>query len=222
MKLRYIPNLLSMLRIPFSVALPFLAGRRALAFLLCYAVAGVADVLDGALARRFRWESELGAKFDSIGDGVFIVCVAIAAVLTLGPSLKENGIASYCYGIFAVFAVIKVANLAFTRAKFKQWGFLHLRSARWVVIPLYVLFPVCIHRQTVYNPFVALCLALSVLALLEEIWILSRMERHEYTMSLKSYWEWQRDKRRAAALAIEPKEAQKIEPKEAHKEEVTV
>lgn len=200
MKKRYIPNLLSLSRIPCSIALPFLAGRYAVSFLVCYFVAGIADVLDGVLARRFHWESRLGAKMDSVGDGVFIVCVVIAAILSLGPALKEEGggIALYCYAMFGVLVAVKLVNIAFTRAKFKQWGFLHLRSARWAAIPLYVLFPVCIHFRKVYNIPVVICLALSVLACLEEIGILIIMERHEYTMNIKSIVEWRRDKRRTA------------------------
>ncbi|MDR2686523.1 MAG: CDP-alcohol phosphatidyltransferase family protein, partial [Oscillospiraceae bacterium] len=185
-KLRHIPNILSLSRIPFSIAMPFLVakgGKYSVAFLVCYGVAGVTDALDGALARRFHWESRLGQKIDSIGDGVFIVCVIIAVILSLGPSLRGgNGIEAYCYAILGVLLAIKLVNIAFTRIKFKQWGFIHLRSARWSIIPLYVLFPVCIHQQKVYNPFVAVCLVLSILACVEEICILVQMDKHEYTM----------------------------------------
>jgi len=217
-KLRHIPNILSLSRIPFSIAMPFLVsrgGKYSVVFLVCYGFAGITDALDGALARRFHWESKLGQKVDSIGDGVFIICVVIAVVLSLGPTLASgNGIALYCYAIFAVFAAIKVINITFTRVKFKQWGFLHLRSARWSVIPLYVLFPVCIHQQKVYNPFVAVCLGLSILACIEEICILAQMEKHEYTMDVKSVFEWKRDKRRAALAAATTAAAVKPEKEE--------
>jgi len=180
--------------------MPFLVGRYSTAFLICYGFAGITDALDGAIARRFHWESKFGQKADSIGDGVFIICVVIAVVLSLGPTLASgNGLAGYVYAIFAAFFVFKLVNLAFTRIKFKQWGFIHLRSARWSVVPLYVLFPVCIHQQKVYNPFVALCLVLSILALVEEISILTMMKRHEYTMDIKSVFEWRKDRRLAAA-----------------------
>jgi len=211
-KLRHIPNILSLSRIPFSIALPFLAGRYSITFLVCYSIAGITDVLDGILARRFHWESKLGSKVDSVGDGVFIVCVIVAAILSLGPSLASgNGIAGYCYAVFGVFAALKAVNITYTRVKFKQWGFLHLRSARWAVIPLYILFPVCIHTQKVYNPAVAVCLGLSILACVEEIWILARMEKHEYDMNVKSAFEWARDRRLAAlAAAAEPTEKEEL------------
>jgi len=206
MKMRYIPNVISLSRIPFSIAMPFLVGRYSIAFLVCYGIAGIADVADGAIARRFHWESKFGAKADSIGDGIFIICVVIAVVLSLGPTLASgNGLAGYVYAIFAVFFVFKLVNVAFTRIKFKQWGFIHLNSAKWSVVPLYILFPVCIHQQKVYNPFVALCLVLSILALVEEIWILTRMEKHEYNMNIKSVFSWNKERKLAAmALVAEP------------------
>ena len=202
-KLRHIPNILSFARIPFSIAMPFLVGRFGVAFLVCYGIGGLTDAVDGVIARRFHWETKLGQKIDSVGDAVFIVCVIVTVILALGPSLiSGNGIALYCYIIFAVFAAVKALNITFTRLKFKQWGFIHLRSARWSIIPLYFLFPVCVYKQHVYNPFVAVCLGLSILALLEEIVILVQMEKHEYTMDLKSIFQWKRDKRRAA-LALQ-------------------
>ena len=215
MKMRYIPNILSISRIPFSIALPFLVTRVVpgefkgwmIAFLVCYLIAGIVDVLDGLLARRFHWESELGAKMDSIGDGVFIVCVSIAAILGLGAGLKNGqGISLYNYIIFAAFAAFKIVNLIFTKAKFKQWGFLHLRTARWSVIPLYIAFPVCVFKGGVINALVAVCLAFSIVALVEEVAILAQMKPGEYTMNVKSIFQWRRDKRNAAAAPANEKE----------------
>jgi len=201
MKMRYIPNILSASRIPLSLVLPFTAGRYPIAFLICYLLAGITDVLDGILARRFHWESKLGEKFETYADGLFIVCTVITVLMRLGPTLASEGLSGYVYAILAVFAVIRLFNLTLTRVKFQQWGFIHLRSARWVIIPLYLLFPVCIHLERVFNMPVAVCLALSILACVEETFVLFAMEKHEYTISVKSYWEWKRG--RARALAIE-------------------
>jgi cardiolipin synthase len=46
------------------------------AFLLML-VAGISDGLDGFLARRFHWESELGATLDPIADKILLVCIFI-------------------------------------------------------------------------------------------------------------------------------------------------
>jgi len=199
-KLRHIPNILSLLRIPFSIALPFLAYflKSPVPFLISYAIAGGADVLDGFLARRFHWESKLGAKMDSIGDVIFLVFAILAAILTLDFTFKW-----YVFAALGVLSVIRIANALFTRVKFKQWGFIHLRSARWSVVPLYILFPICIYQQKVYNPFVALCLVLSILACVEEFWILTIMDRDEYTMDMKSIYHMKKLKKQKAAPAMD-------------------
>ena len=65
-------NALTVSRIVLSVALlasPALSS----AFLIIYALAGVADMLDGYVARRAGTESELGARLDSIADLVLVV-----------------------------------------------------------------------------------------------------------------------------------------------------
>jgi cardiolipin synthase len=46
------------------------------AFLLML-IAGISDGLDGFLARRYHWESELGATLDPIADKVLLVCIFI-------------------------------------------------------------------------------------------------------------------------------------------------
>lgn len=62
-------NLLSMMRIvlvPFFVV--FLKeGRETLAFFL-FVAASLSDFLDGFLARRFQWQTQLGKFIDPIGD----------------------------------------------------------------------------------------------------------------------------------------------------------
>jgi CDP-diacylglycerol--glycerol-3-phosphate 3-phosphatidyltransferase len=42
-----------------------------------YILCGITDVLDGYLARKYHLQSELGAKYDSIGDVIFFVVVGI-------------------------------------------------------------------------------------------------------------------------------------------------
>ncbi len=72
--LRALPNALSLLRLTGAATLAFLpvgAGFWAV-YLLC----GLSDMLDGALARRLKAESELGSKLDSLGDLAFVIVCA--------------------------------------------------------------------------------------------------------------------------------------------------
>jgi len=79
-------NLLTLLRlilVPF-VILAILTGRHTLALAL-FAAAAFTDVLDGAVARRFRLATPLGAWLDPIADkcllsGVFLALAGAGAV----------------------------------------------------------------------------------------------------------------------------------------------
>lgn len=84
--LKHIPNLLCVCRIFLVLPLLFLIlrGDYAWAFVL-FIIAGVTDGLDGLLARRFNWRSQLGAVLDPIADkflmvSVFLVLAAIGQV----------------------------------------------------------------------------------------------------------------------------------------------
>ena len=83
------PNLLSMLRI---VASPWLGwelsrGNFRIALPVLFLV-GVSDGLDGYLARRFNWRSELGEKLDPVADKVLVatlyLCFAWRGMLSWG------------------------------------------------------------------------------------------------------------------------------------------
>lgn len=54
-----------------------LRGDMRAAFAL-FVVAGVSDAIDGYLAKRFRWETDLGAYLDPLADKLLIVCIFIA------------------------------------------------------------------------------------------------------------------------------------------------
>ena len=74
MKVRAIPNAISLLRIALvvPVAATMVQGRYDLALGL-FVVAGASDGLDGYLARRFNWVTPLGALLDPIGDKLLMV-----------------------------------------------------------------------------------------------------------------------------------------------------
>jgi len=169
-------------------------------FICAYGVAGVNDVLDGFLARRFHWESKLGAKFDSIGDIVFLVCAIAACFWALELHLKP-----YIYVGVGVIVAIRLANMIFTRVKFKQFGFIHNNAVRWCSVPIYFIIPVSVlNGGKVPNPFLMGCLCLVVLASLEETWILGIME--DYDMNMKSIYHMKKHKRKCARMITQAKE----------------
>ena len=197
---KHIPNALSMLRIPVSIAMPFLAVLENLVpFFIAFVVAGLTDVFDGIVARKLGVTSDFGEKIDSAGDGIFILCLVLSALVAMDLYLLP-----YHWGIGIALLTIRAMNMLFTWSKFRRVGFIHTRSTRWAGIMLYVLVPISIFLGNIPPVPVAVALVLLSIAQLEETYILGKMEPEEYTMSLKSYWEWQRDKRRAAIAAEQP------------------
>jgi cardiolipin synthase len=85
--LRHLPNIICLLRIalvwPVAVAL---GGGQYLLALGLFFVAGASDGVDGYLAKRFNWTSELGKFLDPMADKLLMVTVFIeAAWLSLAP-----------------------------------------------------------------------------------------------------------------------------------------
>lgn len=78
--LRYLPNLITLLRLLLvgPIVWAILQERFGLAFLL-FLLAGLSDGLDGFLAKRFGWQSRLGALLDPIADKALLVSVYWAA-----------------------------------------------------------------------------------------------------------------------------------------------
>jgi cardiolipin synthase (CMP-forming) len=74
-----IPNLITLGRVILVPVVFWLlvSGQPKPAF-LAFVVAGISDAVDGFLAKRFNWETELGAYLDPIADKLLIVCIFIA------------------------------------------------------------------------------------------------------------------------------------------------
>lgn len=74
-----IPNLITLGRI-ILVPIVFwllLAGQFQAAF-FAFVLAGISDAVDGFLAKRFEWVTELGAYLDPLADKMLIVCIFLA------------------------------------------------------------------------------------------------------------------------------------------------
>lgn len=77
--LRFIPNLISILRIALiAPTLWFIITYEYRWALLLFLIAGISDGLDGFLARRMCWESKLGEILDPIADKLLLVLSYLA------------------------------------------------------------------------------------------------------------------------------------------------
>lgn len=83
MSLRQLPNLICVARIALvvPVAIFLYQGQYALALLL-FGVAAFSDGLDGFLAKRFGWTTELGKVLDPLADKLLLVTMFIMLAIT--------------------------------------------------------------------------------------------------------------------------------------------
>jgi CDP-diacylglycerol--glycerol-3-phosphate 3-phosphatidyltransferase len=173
--LKNIPNALSFSRIPLSVLLLFLTDRPA-AFLAAYAVTGLTDVLDGYLARRFKWETNFGSKLDGFADMGFML--ALLAIV-FGIMREALVFKAYVAVGVAVIALIKLFNLAFTKIKFKQWSTMHTIANKYTALPFYFIVPYCVYFREVPNESIMIFLVIVFFANLEETLILARSTEYD-------------------------------------------
>jgi len=83
--LKAVPNIISVFRIclvPIFVIVYFTDDRDIKFYaLLVFAIAGISDILDGFIARRFKAQSQLGRLLDPLGDKLMtftaMVCITI-------------------------------------------------------------------------------------------------------------------------------------------------
>ncbi len=85
--MRHLPNLICLFRIAlvWPVAIEVARGEY-LAALGLFVLAGLSDGVDGYLAKRYNWTSELGKVLDPVADKLLLVTVFVeAAWLELAP-----------------------------------------------------------------------------------------------------------------------------------------
>ncbi len=78
----YIPNLLTLLRIAAAPVLVVLLSQRAYGLALTiFLLAGISDGLDGYIAKKYHYETRLGAILDPIADKVLLVSTYVMLTL---------------------------------------------------------------------------------------------------------------------------------------------
>ncbi|MDP4272578.1 MAG: CDP-alcohol phosphatidyltransferase family protein [Bacteroidota bacterium] len=89
MQPKQIPNILSICRIGLSGMLLLISGNPIL-FLIIYLLAGITDVADGYIARKYGWISRTGALLDSLADAVFFLSILLVIWLNFKTIITDN------------------------------------------------------------------------------------------------------------------------------------
>ncbi len=87
MKLRDLPNIISVLRLLAVMPVVYLLLEREFGWaLLLFAAAGVSDGVDGFLAKHYGWQSQLGGILDPLADKTLLVaCFLVLGAMSLIP-----------------------------------------------------------------------------------------------------------------------------------------
>ncbi|MBR1879664.1 MAG: CDP-alcohol phosphatidyltransferase family protein [Prevotella sp.] len=128
--MKHIPNFLSASRIALCLPL-LLVDAMTLPFWVFYLIAGLTDIFDGFLARRWGVESKFGARLDSLADFVFVLAVGYK----LFPWLK---LPATLWMMIGIIALVKASN-AFSVYLVKQRiAFLHTKANKLTGFLLFI------------------------------------------------------------------------------------
>lgn len=161
--IKAIPNILSVMRIFLSCSLLFIFQNK-VGFIIVYVSAGLTDVLDGFIARKYKMESKLGAKLDSIADLIFYSILLAIFFIWYQPILLE-----YKWLILAIL-LIRVWSIIFGIIKYRNAIFIHTIANKAAGLMLF-----CIPIYLKLSPslvFILIALIISIISALEESMII--------------------------------------------------
>ena len=128
--MKRIPNILSVSRIVLGLPL-LLVEVMTMPFWVLYAIAGMTDMLDGFLARRWGVESKFGARLDSLADFVYVLTVGYK----LFPWLK---LPTALWMMIGVIALVKVSNALSSYVVKHKIAFLHTKANKLTGFLLFI------------------------------------------------------------------------------------
>ena len=128
--MKQIPNLLSALRIALCLPL-VLVDAMTVPFWTLYLIAGLTDMLDGFLARRWGVESKFGARLDSLADFVYVLTVGYK----LFPWLK---LPASLWMMIGFIALVKMVNAICSYVVKHRIEYLHTKANKLTGFLLFI------------------------------------------------------------------------------------
>lgn len=163
--MKKIPNILSLSRILLSLAMFFVMDYP-FALVSMLLLAGLTDVADGFIARRYRCESTTGARLDSLGDWIFFAVAGIVFLLRYKRIVDEN-----IYQLLTVIGV-RFFSLCIARYKFGRFLSIHTTGNKITGVMIVITLVIIVLRADVGEVTVKVVLAAALLSALEELLIL--------------------------------------------------
>jgi len=158
-----IPNIISFSRIILSVVLLFLMNSVP-QFLILFFIAGLTDVADGYIARKYNMATALGARIDSIADIFFHIVLLFVIFLKYRWVFTEN------VALFFAVLAIKLLSMIVSKMKFGKIVFLHTIANKVTGFLVFVAVPTVMLTEK--SSFLPALLCIALLAALEELLIL--------------------------------------------------
>ena len=159
--MKYIPNLLSLMRLIAIIPLMLLTPLE-LPFMTIYVLAGLTDMIDGPIARKFNITSQFGAALDGFADLLFLFTV----LFRLGPLIEFSNWLWIWIGI-AITAKLLASVIGYIRHK--EIIFLHTYLGKFFMFNLF-LFPVY-YSFLEADPILITLLTLVTVVITEDIYI---------------------------------------------------
>lgn len=155
----YVPNILTLSRILLSL---ILLGLHPLTytFMGIYVSAGLTDIVDGYMARKFNATTDLGAKLDSLSDFVMVVVV----LYKLLPVIQLN---TWVYFGIGLITLIRFISFIYVKTKFNDFAILHTYLNKVTGLSLFLV-PILL-KYLHHNTLAIIVCILGVLSALEEL-----------------------------------------------------
>ncbi|MDD6095079.1 MAG: CDP-alcohol phosphatidyltransferase family protein [Clostridia bacterium] len=141
--IKYVPDIISALRIGGAVILMFTAPL-SLSFFIVYTLTGISDALDGTIARKTGNVSEFGSLLDSIADLLFYAVMLIRFLPVLYETLPVQIL--YCA---AAILVLRLSAYITAAVKYRRFASLHtymnkLTGAAVFSVPYVISLPIAL------------------------------------------------------------------------------
>ena len=159
--MKHIPNILSASRI--ALCLPLLmVDAMTLTFWGLYLIAGITDMLDGFLARKWGMESKFGARLDNLADFVFVLAVGYK----LFPWLNLPATLWMIIGLIALVKIVNAISSFVMKHRQGQSPFLHTKANKLTGFLLFV--GIMTIGQTYFVPFAWTIACIAIFAAIQE------------------------------------------------------